>query len=404
MRFLILIFLLFCAYSIVKVGIDKIRGQEPKRTDEPSVWEAPGYLTAYPTGRLTSEEGKVESPYLRNKYLDVRSFRSGQLVRCGHTNKPFYVPARRGLSYGEIVGDWLVERRDHQTPIYYKVRIMEGIDGVAGHGKRIRVGKRELPLKEQTPIFIKAYFYQDELRGYFSERDSEGEERTGIIQWRLSSSQDLMEGDMRDGEYDLERQDYQLVVDSRATRIAGMRGLIPASGKDAYQLVPDGWRRLDHVEGKLGKKGKFLVVAVEESGETPWRWLIVAHREHGHRDFQTMLASPHACLPHRGEIKGDPFMGLTLPEKGSDVEPGVFAIRHHAVRGYQHEGLDMWFRYEPSSKQWRLSEGKSFEFDLSSVSSDFKWTNINGVGVHLGAFDIRRYTDLKAQSRQVASN
>ena len=126
-------------------------------------------------------------------------------------------------------------------------------------------------------------------------------------------------------------------------------------------------------------------MAMEETGATPFRWLVLAQREQRVGDFQTVLASPRACRRHLGEGRGDPFEGLFLPHQVK--RPGIFGLRHHASRDYQHAGIDLWFQYDASVKDWRLSEGRRYRFDLAAADPTLVFDSVVP-GVPLASFDI----------------
>ena len=126
-------------------------------------------------------------------------------------------------------------------------------------------------------------------------------------------------------------------------------------------------------------------MAMEETGPNPFRWLVLAQREQRLGDYQTILASPRACRRRLGEGQGDPFDGLFLPYKTKRA--GIFGLRHHASRDYQHAGIDLWFQYDASVKDWRLSEGRRYRFDLSASEPKLVADSVLP-GITLAAFDI----------------
>ena len=126
-------------------------------------------------------------------------------------------------------------------------------------------------------------------------------------------------------------------------------------------------------------------MAVEESGASPFRWLVMAQRDRAVGDFQTMLVSPSACRRHLGQGKGDPLDGFFLPQDQNRA--GIFGLRHHVSRDYQHVGIDLWFHYDSSSKDWRLAEGRRYQLDLDQSESLVSTLHVLP-GTSLSAFDI----------------
>jgi hypothetical protein len=205
----------------------------------------------------------------------------------------------------------------------------------------------------------------------FEETLAGGEVLPGRFSWSFSSAQDLLQGTV---------ESAAGVIVSEGKRVAGSRGQVPASGQAADDLVPEGWRLLDSVTGPLATRpstasqDRFMALVAEENGELPLRWLIVAHRESGQRDFQTLLITPHACRTSPVGSAQDTFVGLCLPQQAP--LPGVFGLRHHSAQDYTHEGLDLWFRHDPVAREWRLSEGKRYGFDLAGSSSAPQWSPV----------------------------
>lgn len=375
MRFFVLFIIFICFVSVAKVALLRYK-KSSKPVTRAAVWEADGRLRSFPTAQMTKWDHVVESPYLADTLLDTRGYKPGELMRCSVSKQPFYVPLRNDLHFGEIVGDWVIQRFDRQGPVEYHVRFVAELNGVVGKGHRIRTHGRALAKTAQRPISLNGYFEGGRFVCDYSESGAGGSE-AGKFVWRFSSEDDELQGTAhtRFG-----------LIDSKGKRVTGSRGSIPASGKLAAEFVPKGWRLLDSVSGSLSKKGgDFLVVAMEESGANPFRWLVLAQRKRSVGDYQTILASPRACRRGLGEGEGDPFEGLFLPHKIKRA--GIFGLRHHASRDYQHVGIDLWFQYDANTKDWRLSEGKRYQFNLVNEDPQLESDSILP-GITLAAFDI----------------
>ncbi len=379
MRFIVLLFIAVCLVSVAKVALLRWKGEPDQSSARASVWEADGRLRAYPTAQLTRWEGLVYSPYREDTVLDVGGQQPGSLMLCGASQRPFYVPLRHDLHYGEIVGDWLVQRADLQGTTEYELRFVAEIDGVSARGYRVKSEGRALSEQERSPIQLTGYFQGGQLICQYEEQIPGAPEESGSFRWTFSSAQDALHGEVRAPGG---------LIDSQGRRKAGSRGNIPASGRTAQSFVPAGWKLLDHVTGSLPggtTEAGFLGLVIEEKGAQPLRWLILAHRDYARADYQTVLTTPHACRPHRGNGLGDPFQGLFLPQK--TPSKGIFGLRHHASRDYEHAGLDLWFHYDTISKDWRLAEGRRYRFDLAEATLDPEWSSVVP-GATLAAFDI----------------
>ncbi|MGY8689030.1 MAG: hypothetical protein ACKVHP_15015, partial [Verrucomicrobiales bacterium] len=305
----------------------------------------------------------VSSPYQANTLLDVQGYRPGELVLCQASQRPFYVPIRHDLHYGEIVGDWTIKRFDRQGPVEYRVRFIGELDGVSAYGQRMMTHGRTLPSENRTSIKLTGYFSNDHLICDYEEEISSKHTETGRFEWVFSSVKDELHGNV---------DTQQGLIDSQGKRITGSRGSIPASGSGAEKFVPKNWTLLDSVSGRLtGKKAQFLAMVIEEAGPQPLRWLVLAQRDRALEDYQTIITSPHACRRHLGNGKGDPLQGLSLPHDSQ--RPGIFGLRHHATRDYRHAGIDLWFQYDPGTQEWRLSEGRRYQFDLSDPAYKPTW-------------------------------
>lgn len=375
MRFFVLFIICVCLVSVGKVALLRYK-KNVKPVTRAAVWEADGRLRAFPTAQMTKWDHVVESPYLANTLLDTSGYKPGELMRCSVSKQPFYVPLSNDLDYGEIVGDWVIQRFDRQGPVEYRVRFVAELNGVLGKGRRIRTHGLPLPESAQRAISLDGYFVGGRFVCNYIESGSGGPEK-GKFEWTFSSEADQLRGTAhtRLG-----------LIDTKGRRVTGLRGSIPASGKLAGDFVPSGWRLLDSVRGDLSSKGgDFLVVAMEESGANPFRWLVLAQRGRSVGDYQTMLATPRACRRRLGEGAGDPLEGLFLPYKKKRA--GIFGLRHHASRDYQHVGIDLWFQYDASAKDWRLSEGKRYQFDLEKGASQIEVDSVLP-GITMAAFDI----------------
>lgn len=376
MRFLVLLIILVCFASAGKVALLRYK-KEVKPVTSAKVWEADGRLRSYPTAEISPWKNLVYSPYLAGTLLDTRGYAPGRLMRCGASRQPFYVPLRDDLHYGEIVGDWILQRFDRQGPVEYQVRFVAELNGVLGRGRRVRTHGRLLLPAEQSVISLDGHFEGGRLICHYREsRGGEGADE-GRFEWAYSSERDELQGTAHT---------TVGLIDSKGRRVTGSRGNIPASGKEAKDFVPQGWALLDSVRGSLPtKQGSFLVVAMEEAGANPFRWLVLAQREHRLGDYQTILASSRACRRHLGEGQGDPFEGLFLPHKVKRA--GIFGLRHHASRDYQHAGIDLWFQYDAGTKDWRLSEGRRYRFDLDGKDPILVSDSVLP-GITLAGFDI----------------
>lgn len=376
MRFIVILIILVCLASMGKVALLRYK-KDVRPATRAEVWEADGRLRAYPTAEMSEWKDLVYSPYLADTLLDAKGYMPGELMRCGKSKQPFYVPLRDDLHYGEIVGDWILQRFDRQGPVEYRVRFVTEINGVIGRGHRLRTHGRPLPVGQQTMIALDGHFEGGRLICHYREdRGGEGGGE-GRFEWAYSSERDELRGTAHTS---------LGLIDSKGRRVIGSRGSIPASGKDAADFVPKGWALLDSVHGELtSARGGFLVMAMEEAGPTPFRWLVLAQRQQRVGDYQTVLASPRACRRYLGPGQGDPFEGLFLPHKVARA--GIFGLRHHASRDYQHAGIDLWFQYDASVKDWRLSEGRRYRFDLSASDPVLASDSVLP-GITLAAFDI----------------
>lgn len=379
MRFIVLLFLAICGVSAVKVALLRWKAKPPI-PQQSSTWEATGRLRAYPTAQLTRWDHLVYSPYREDTVLDVRGHQPGDLMLCGASRRPFYVPLRHDLHYGDIVGQWVVKRSDLQGETVYHLRFITELQGVSAKGRRVKSAGRALPKLEQSEVELKGRFRGDQLVCQYEERFPGEAPQEGIFRWSFSSAQDVLHGVAEAPEG---------MIDSQGNRVAGSRGNIPASGRTAEDFVPANWKLLDQVAGGLdgmaSKDAGFLALVLEEAGFQPLRWLVLAHREYGRGDYQTILITPRACQMAPSSGEEDPFRGLSLPRESP--RGGVFAIRHHAARDHLHAGLDLWFQFDRVSKEWRLSEGRRYRFDLRESQVSPEKSSVVP-GTPLAVFDI----------------
>ena len=166
-RTLVLLVLLVCLASFAKVGYHRFfptkknAGQAARPPKD--VWEADGRLLSFPTAALTKWNHLVRSPYVDDTYLNVRNMAPGQLVRCGKTKNPFYVPYRHDLEYGNIVGRWHIQRFERSKTIEYDVRIKAQLQGFTADGKRVRENGNALPAGDQTRITLKRMRFENDI-------------------------------------------------------------------------------------------------------------------------------------------------------------------------------------------------------------------------------------------------
>lgn len=356
MRFLVLFFIAVCLLSVAKVALLRWKAQPPS-TAQTSVWQADGSLRAYPTAKLSPYPNLVFSPYQEETLLDVTGHRPGNLMRCGASRRPFYVPLRNDLHYGDIVGEWIIQRADREGSTEYRVRFLGKLDGVSGHGRRVRSEGRVLSEEEQSSIRLTGHFEEDHLICHYEEQPPGQETERGLFRWVFNSAEDVLHGAV---------QAPRGLIDSQGKRTTGSRGQFPASGNSPESFVPQGWELVDSVTAPLatgGEGAKFLVLVVEEQGVQSLRWLVLAQQKVSHGDYQTTLITPHACLSHHGNGLGDPFHGLFLPHESP--RGGIFGLRHRDARDDRHAGVDVWFQYDPETHDWRLSEGRRYRFDLA---------------------------------------
>lgn len=367
MRFIVLLFILLCLLSVAKVALLRWREKPAPPAATLSAWEADGRLRAYPTARLSRWNGLVYSPYLQETLLDVEAFQPGDLVRCGGSLRPFYVPLRHDLHFGEIAGEWKIRCDELPGGTEYHLRFLPETAGVSGTGRRVMDRGRRLPPSEQPEISLRGHFDGDQLVCGFEERLDEDQKLNGRFRWAFSSDQDLLQGTV---------EFNSGIFVSEGRRIAGSRGQFPTSGETAEDFVPPGWKLLDHLTGELTagshdadtSDGDFLVLVTEEPGRNPLRWLVLARRLYRSEDFQTILFTPHACRSRGEPGQTDPFQGLALP-KTIPTPGGTFGLRHHQALDYQHAGIDLWFRYDGRWREWRLAEGKRYRWDLNDTQN-----------------------------------
>ncbi len=376
-RLFVIIALSVCFLSAGKVALLRFKGK-PKPVAKASVWEADGRLRAFPTAMLSTARDFVYSPYRENTLLSVRGARPGELMRCGASKRPFYVPLRHDLDYGSVVGDWRIQRLERDGVTEYEVRFLAELGWFTGHGHRVKRGGRALPPDKRSQIDLTGHFEDGRFVCHYDETFPGSKVEQGSFDWEFSSAQGLLQGvaSVPTG-----------LIDSQGKRLAGSQGVIPKSGKEAKAFLPKGWKMLDHLSGLANKRGDgFLAMVFEEPGVEPRRWLVLAHRrKNAGLLYHALISTPHACRRHLGNGEGDPFQGLTLPYETK--RNGIFGLRHHASRDYEHAGLDLWFQFDDQAHEWRLSEGRRYKFDLTEATPKVDWVSVVP-GTSLASFRI----------------
>lgn len=332
-----------------------------RSTPTKAALEEPEISSLYPTAKLIRPD-YVLSPYREDVVLDVRAFRSGQLVNCDVVHKPFFVPWDRNpnLVFGEIQGIWdfAIEESYRQT---YEVRFFFDLGIVRATGMRVETQQVQAQ-PSSSSLSFEGIFQGNRLKGLL--KSIVAEQGTYECDLAFDSATGYLHGHgMRDGRS----------IAIMASKKHPNSPRIPALARDEKGFIPDGWKLIDRVRGVLpGALGNFLALVIEENNQLHSRWLVVAHAK-GREKFAAENISPLAIRAGT-ELRGeDWFRGIALPSSDlNSARPGEFLIRHERMLNGQRDSMDFHFRYEPQAKKWVLVHGLSYHLNPQQIPSGSK--------------------------------